>query len=286
MKTVNLTGESDISYKIQKFPDGQVDIILQADTSDLEGEEIKIMSRFNSFEDLGLIICTTKALRNLGVKNIHLYIPYLLGARSERRFNEGSASYLVEIIAPIINAQEYKSVIVIDVHHPSVTHAVIKNLKLLSNAYITTEFLADYYLTHRPGDFVLVSPDKGAYEKIRSLARVISYTDPILVCDKARDLNGKIIETIVPFNTNNVGKDFVIVDDICDGGRTFIEIAKVLKGQIARHASKRDNKIFLVVTHGVFSAGFDELSKYFDGIYCTNSVKEVENKLVKQLNVF
>lgn len=59
-------------------------------------------------------------------------------------------------------------------------------------------------------------------------------------------------------------------------------------------------KIYLIVTHGIFSKGFDELAKYFDGIYCTNSVKDITdgtivntfsrhrqiNSLVKQLNVF
>jgi ribose-phosphate pyrophosphokinase len=41
-----------------------------------------------------------------------------------------------------------------------------------------------------------------------------------------------------------------------------------------------------VVTHGIFSAGFEELEKWFTGIYTTDSVKEIENELVNQINVF
>jgi ribose-phosphate pyrophosphokinase len=74
----------------------------------------------------------------------------------------------------------------------------------------------------------------------------------------------------------------VIVDDICDGGRTFLEIAKTIRSE--RNISIL--KIYLVVTHGIFSAGFDELKKHFDGIYCTNSVSDIDNELVKQLNIF
>lgn len=53
-------------------------------------------------------------------------------------------------------------------------------------------------------------------------------------------------------------------------------------------------KMYLIVTHGIFSKGFEELSKYFDGIYCTNSYRQINNSLnfgatkdfVRQLNVF
>jgi ribose-phosphate pyrophosphokinase len=85
---------------------------------------------------------------------------------------------------------------------------------------------------------------------------------------------------------------YVIVDDICDGGRTFIELAKVIIAQ------NQEAKIYLVVTHGIFSAGFSELTNYFDGIYTTNSCQDIINnpddtdiersakQKVKQLNIF
>ena len=56
--------------------------------------------------------------------------------------------------------------------------------------------------------------------------------------------------------------------------------------------NKPYHKIYLVVSHGIFSKGFKELSQYFDGIYCTNSYRDVANDEygeitnVKQLNVF
>jgi ribose-phosphate pyrophosphokinase len=90
-------------------------------------------------------------------------------------------------------------------------------------------------------------------------------------------------------------KDIFIVDDICDGGRTFTEVAKAIKEN-----KKYTGKIYLVVTHGIFSAGFDFLVQYFDGIYTTNSVKDIQDgtivdtfsrhktihSFVKQLNLF
>ena len=93
-----------------------------------------------------------------------------------------------------------------------------------------------------------------------------------------------------------INKDVVIVDDICDGGATFINIAKEVKNQYKNVDKHCQGKIYLIVTHGIFSKGFKELSKYFDGVYCTNSYQdigdyvsiygELEKTNVKQLNVF
>jgi ribose-phosphate pyrophosphokinase len=58
------------------------------------------------------------------------------------------------------------------------------------------------------------------------------------------------------------------VDDICDGGGTFIGLAALLKSHNAGH-------IVLIVSHGIFSKGFD--LAHIDAIYTTNSFKDIEN---------
>jgi ribose-phosphate pyrophosphokinase len=118
----------------------------------------------------------------------------------------------------------------------------------------------------------LVSPDGGALKKIYDVAAEFQITD-LVTAIKHRDIKtGKITHTEVPLKPleHEYDKKFVIVDDICDGGRTFIELAKAIKERT------HDSKIYLVVTHGIFSAGLLELSKYFEKIYTTNSVKEIE----------
>jgi ribose-phosphate pyrophosphokinase len=69
------------------------------------------------------------------------------------------------------------------------------------------------------------------------------------------------------FHTNIAdfeGKTCFIVDDICDGGGTFVGLAALLK---SRHAGK----IVLIVSHGIFSKGFDLAN--IDAIYTTDSFK-------------
>jgi len=74
----------------------------------------------------------------------------------------------------------------------------------------------------------------------------------------------------------------VIIDDICDGGRTFVELAKVIK------ENQSDAKIYLIVTHGIFSAGFNDLNKFFEKIFTTNSISDrVENgDVLNIINIF
>jgi phosphoribosylpyrophosphate synthetase len=66
-------------------------------------------------------------------KKINLYVPYFLGARSDRKFTEGGINYLKDVICPIINSQKFKkSVTILDVHS-DVIEACIKNYKKIDN---------------------------------------------------------------------------------------------------------------------------------------------------------
>jgi ribose-phosphate pyrophosphokinase len=57
----------------------------------------------------------------------------------------------------------------------------------------------------------------------------------------------------------------LILDDICDGGRTFSELAKQLQVQ---HAGD----IYLYVTHGIFSQGLAALKPHFKHVYCYHTM--------------
>jgi ribose-phosphate pyrophosphokinase len=269
MKTLNLVypEKSDIKYKKISFPDGQQQVIIYNQL--FVYGPITIKSRLNNFQDLELIVCATKSLRNFKVKEIHLYTPYFLGSRSDRQFEEGSCNYLKDVICPIINSLEFESVTVID-PHSDVLEACLNNFKKIDNSRLFT--VAHYDIDLPFNSFVLVSPDAGASKKIYKIAEQIGYKGDIITCSKDRDNNGKLTKTIVPLTESCFNKDFIIIDDICDGGQTFINIAKVIKDTFDKYGDGRKcGKIYLIVTHAIFSKGIDELYQYFDGIYCTNS---------------
>ncbi len=279
---------TQVGYSVSQFPDGQQDIVIDLNGGKLSGDRwslnVEIISRFNSFKDLELIICATKALRRLGMENIKLYIPYLLGARSDRHFQEGGNSYLVDVIAPIINAQNYKEVRVIDVHS-DVAQACINNLKLSSNYDLVRWVFMNFPFNTKPiNDVTIISPDGGSLKKIYKLCEKLEYKGDVVCCSKSRDENGKLSKFSIPFF--NTSKDMVIIDDICDGGRTFIEIAKLIKSMRKEQTGNQGN-IYLIVTHGIFSNGFENLHPYFKEIYCTNSIIDKSNiNFLKQLDVY
>lgn len=306
MKVLNLINneDSDIAFESSNFPDGQQQVKIVINQREI-GTKVEIKSRLNNFQDLEKIICATKSLRELGVKEINLYTPYFLGSRSDRKFEEGSNNYLKDVICPIINSLKFDSVTVID-PHSDVLEACLHNFKKIDNLELVDFFIekydglprdSDYFDEKTLNKFILISPDAGANKKIFKVAEEIGYKGEVITCSKSRDVNGRLSNVNVPGFYK--GKDVVIIDDICDGGATFINIAKIIKERNHQYPDKNHpvGKIYLIITHGIFSKGFKELNKYFDGIYCTNSYSDLNNPIislrndnqlhkVKQLNVF
>ena len=288
--TLNLVNPKDslsCKYEISKFPDGQQSLKVITPINEMN-EHVIIKSRFNSFQDLELIVCATQALRGIGVKEISLYIPYCLGGRSDRKFVEGGINYIKNVIAPIINSQNYRKVEIMD-PHSDVLEACINNFEKINTNKLIDFVLRDYFIEIKGvvkidySKLLLLSPDAGAYKKIYGVAEYMGYKGDIIVASKYRNIEtGKIEKTIVPFPNNDfLDKDIFIIDDICDGGRTFIEVAKAI-----RENEKYEGKIYLIVTHGIFSQGFGELNNHFTKIYSTNSYSDLNNSQLLQLNVF
>jgi len=163
MKTLNLVDleKSDIKYKISKFPDGQQNIVLDFNifedirtNNKIQGYshqvdihrnyEVTIKSRLNNWKDLELIVCAVASLEGCQVPIIHLYTPYIMGARSDRKFQDGGNNYLKDVICPIINSLNFKSVTCIDPHSHSL-ECCIKNFKSIDNSQLVKFALNQIY---------------------------------------------------------------------------------------------------------------------------------------------
>jgi ribose-phosphate pyrophosphokinase len=269
---------SDIGFKTSQYPDGQQSISIDYFDS---RQSVRISSRMNSFKDVELIICTNQVLKEYGVNNIELYVPYFLGGRSDRKFGTTDTNYLKNVICPIINSQGFSKVIVLD-PHSDVLEACLTNFVKINNFDLVKYSLTDIDNKNDARERIcLVSPDAGAYKKIFDVANRFEI-NKVVTANKVRDMKtGNIIRTELPTMDLRGIEHLIVIDDICDGGRTFIELAKAIK-------EITEIPIYLIVTHGIFSAGYFELGKYFSGIYTTNSIKDIDTDiaLVKQLNIF
>tara|TARA_R110001599_G_scaffold340696_1_gene561251 strand:- start:187 stop:1101 length:915 start_codon:yes stop_codon:yes gene_type:complete len=287
-ETLNLVNPEDslsCKYEISKFPDGQQNLKIVEGVYNTfyslknNSQGITINSRLNNFKDLELIICANQCLKEIGVERVRLYIPYCTGGRSDRKFEEGGINYIKTVIAPIINSQNFEKVTVLD-PHSDVLEACINNFDSRDNRDLVLKALANVDNKDGAQDRIaLVSPDAGALKKVFKIQQRFGIKD-ILIGSKNRDLKGNITHTSISGEVSDAeNKTFVIVDDICDGGRTFIELAKVIRRDYGKNS-----KIALVITHGIFSKGFDTIFEYIDEIYTTNSVNEFP--LHSQLNQY
>lgn len=242
-----------------------------------EGFDGKVMvaARISSSDDVMRIMLIADALDRIKmVKEKHLFIPFVPYARQDHVVSKGEA-FSLKVFARMINSCGFDEVTVFD-PHSDVVAALIDNVQVHSNLRLVKMVLEG------KKDYWLASPDAGAYKKIGKLADELGYDKQIISCGKVRDPRpenkGKILGMSVP-NVDLEGKDVYIIDDIVEGGRTFITLAKELRKQNV-------GKVYLIVSHGVFSQGDAEMKEHLDGVFTTDSyvaVKPVDQYFVQRI---
>ena len=245
-----------LKYKCFSFSGGEVSVKLDPDETSFVHDNKRpatIQAHItNPSQIMELCLLVDALRRRYGDIEIHFVCPYLPYARQDRVCAKGE-SLSLKVFADIINSLHFKSVTVADVHSDV-------SLALINHVYnVPVEDLLGRFPGIFIGSPVLVAPDAGSLKKVLKVAQ--SYCKEMIRADKIRNVEtGEITSTVV--YTDHLGKTPVlVVDDICDGGRTFIELAKELQ-------TKTNGALYLYVTHGIFSKGLDELLKYYDKIYC------------------
>lgn len=249
-----------------KFPGGECHIKLPSLDFDRHTE---IYANLNNSDDIMSLLLTVDAIRRINPSSeISLTIPYFPYARQDRVCNPGEP-LSIKVMTDLINSLQCNKVTIYD-PHSDVTPALLNRCQFLTLAELVANSKLREVIQQR--NLVLLSPDAGAEKKIRTAAKKLSNKDNIVdvVCaTKIRDtLTGNITSTQIHGEIKN--RNFIILDDICDGGRTFIELAKAL-GQL--HAGE----IYLYVTHGIFSQGLNQLKNYFSHVYCYHTMLTPED---------
>lgn len=197
-------------------------------------------------------------------RHVTLYMPYLPYARQDKPVSNTS-TFNLEVFAQLINALNFNVVMATDVHNPARTSALINHF---------TNLDVDSFRVNLIG---LIKPDCIVYPDAGARERYPLYEDelPSIVYTKSRDaksgniLKHDVLESSAKAASAMAEKQaprFLIVDDLCDGGATFISIAENLKQWF------KDCDIHLFVTHGIFSKGMKPLTDAGIKVYTTNSL--------------
>jgi ribose-phosphate pyrophosphokinase len=244
-------------FSTHLFSGGEIHVRLGEPVSSRPAR-VRLVARLHSSVAPIELLMVTDALRRRYGNDlpIDLVAPYLPYARQDRVCYPGEALSL-RVVCDLINAQRYASVEVWDAHS-DVALALLNRVRHRE----CVELVANLAPALRDGGPVIVAPDAGAIKRTATCAKRIGW--PMVRAEKIRDPNdGSITGTVV--HSDPIGdRDFLMIDDICDGGRTFIELAKELRPLTTGH-------VLLYITHGIFSQGFDVFRGAIDHIFVANS---------------
>lgn len=217
--------------------------------------------KFSINDDLLALAFTVDALKyQYPMANLHLDMPYVPYARQDRICNEGD-SFQLKVVAKMINAMDFSTVTSVD-PHSSVSAGVFDNFYSVDQFDVFSKIKTNW------DDVYIVAPDQGAVKKSEDFSKSVNAAG-VITCSKVREMStGKIIGLKVIDEVDN-GINLFVLDDLCDGGRTFIEVAKALH---AKCTWGKIGRLELAVTHGLFTKGVGVVKDFYDEIYTTDSV--------------
>lgn len=256
----------DNEVDINRFPDGTLllkeDIVLNYSNLD----EITITWLYDDNEELVSLIFLVKHIKDSGIRNINLKMPYIPNARQDRvKTNEDV--FTLKYFCDVINWLGFKSVEVLD-PHSSVSEALIDNIAVLSpEKYILKAIDSirnDRALNGETQNLLLFYPDEGAMKRYSGMV-----DEPFCFGIKNRDWQtGKIKDLMVSGDTDLIrGASVLIVDDISSRGGTFYHSALKLRELGA-------GELYLYITHAenTILEGKVLEGNLFKKVYTTDSI--------------
>jgi ribose-phosphate pyrophosphokinase len=266
MNTINFINpeQSSIQYQVFTFPDGQPHLKIDTGTINSNEDKCHIYARISSPTDILLVLMAQDVLYTAGLRRFSLYVSYLMAARMDRTMSNGEA-FSLKIVGQMLNTGGFECIKIFD-PHSDVATAVLQHAQPIDNIAFAQQAVAHYRNKHtllQEADICLVSPDAGALKKVLKVSAALGGLD-VVECLKIRDVKTGQLSGFKVFDESLAGKTCFIVDDICDGGGTFIGIAAILK-------EKGATAVVLAVSHGVFSKG-TQLANV-GHIYTTDSYK-------------
>ena len=245
----------DLAYSILKFNDGSLRVKLDNPEAVVKGGMLYIAAYLQNMDDVMVVAQIQDIVRRLtnNVVTTVLTVSSPLYSRYDRvMLQDSSDSFGAQVFAKAINSLGFNIVRYLDCHSDVLVKATTNGFDIAQNNVL--ELVTAKY-PHLKG-LPTIAPDKGAVKKL---------VDPDIIFDKVRDVtNGQITGMCLaqaspktPCNTN-----YLVVDDLCEGGRTFLEVAKEFKKVYP------SPNLSLYVTHGLFTNNaIPKLLEKYSNIY-------------------
>lgn len=252
-----------------KFPAGECGVRLTMDhihqTPTNRKGHYNVLWEFESPSEYFVLAQTIDALKS-ATRGIHrvridLLIPYFPFGRQDRAVNFGESNAL-RVFCQALNNLDIDTITTWDPH----SLAIEQHFDSDKFVYIPQDELFEKYAPEvmKTGVDVVVAPDAGASKKAAAVAKLLGAK--LVQCSKERDkLTGEVL--YLKFDDSlavSTASKVLVVDDICDGGATFIAVSKAF----TTVKMKPDACIYLYTTHGIYSKGIGVLTPHYAEIAC------------------
>lgn len=267
---IEMPKHEDVFYRSFRYPAGEVQVRLtKLGIEKLEASDAYEIE-LHAVPDIMRLAQLADALNH--VKMVHqrtLILNYLPYGRADRRFTEGD-SFGLSVFFQMLVVLDFTVIWTFDAHNESMLYKLATDFRLNVVNTKPTDDQDDQIqaclnrMRKTSGipfeEMALISPDEGASKRYD----LSKYDMKIFVGGKHRDPEtGKL-------NGFHIDKDIVgaaaalIVDDICDGGGTFIGLAEEIR--------KVNPKIQLglYTSHGIYSKGLGPLKVQFDWVFTSD----------------
>lgn len=263
-RSLNLINKenSDIKYHIDHYPDGQIQLVLE----DLDDNKfhLVILTRICNSDDLFILMQLSDIVNRRGL-SCTLYITYLLAARTDRLFS-WNTSFTLKVVMDVLKSFN-SEIMILDPHSEAANRLSdnrVYEINFINMLINCTNVFDD------SDNITIVAPDEGAKDRLEHIIAPSIFRNPIIYCTKTRDKNGKVTEVKInsesPLQISKKAK-LIVIDDLCDGGGTFMAIAPELK----RYEVK---EIDLLITHSIQLDGLKKVSSVYDKVITSNSYKD------------
>lgn len=231
-------------FERRSYPAGEGHSILG---TGYQSDDLVIEAHVRNFNDLCTARTQDEILRRNGVVATW-FMPYFPYARQDRRETQMSGFELPLAMSLTVGMR----VVIADPHSdvtgtlPHFTQTSVYNCMADANWDLENK--------------TVVIPDAGAAKKAYGWA--VGNDRPIVQGLKKRDpKTGKLSGFKIDATDGELwDRDVLILDDICDGGGTFLGLGQLLREKYGVKS------LTLGVTHGLFTQGLDKLGEMFDQI--------------------
>jgi ribose-phosphate pyrophosphokinase len=233
---------------LQTFNDGEIKIKVN---DSVRGKIVFVVHSITSTETKSVndmlveLYLFIRTLKRAAAKKVIVFIPFYGYCRQDRK-TEPRVPISASDVAMMLETAGADRIVAMELHCGQI-QGFFRDIAC-DNIYSSC-LLADTFVKEcsELNDLVVVSPDAGGVTRAKLFKEKLcdwNINSQLAILVKERGINGLINNVSLVGDVS--GKDVVIVDDICDTGGTLLKAVEELKLFGA-------NKIYVCITHGIFS---------------------------------